>query len=89
MALRYRWSQEELEEALAPAIATGEHTIGFDNISDATRFRMACYGLRRRKGIGADLSFILDEASLEVKIKKTLRIKLGSVETKRKECHSL
>lgn len=47
---------------ILPALSTGETIIKFTLLEDARRFRFACYSLRRRKGIGKGLSFLLDES---------------------------
>jgi len=37
-----------------------ETRVLFNNISDATAFRFACYKFRRRTNIGLDLSFVIE-----------------------------
>jgi hypothetical protein len=60
MTLRRRWYENQIREAIKPALnGIGEARIRFDTRGDAKKFRFACYSLRRRKGIGHELSFVL------------------------------
>lgn len=64
MPLKTYYDEEQLKLVLAPAIEHGETKVIFSLLDEAIRFRFACYSLRRRKGIGKGLSFLLDEAGV-------------------------
>ena len=77
MSLRHRWHDEELRKIIDGADASGGTRVKFDTRDAAEKFRYACYSLRRRKGHGRELSFVLEivqtEAGpeIEVLIKQT------------------
>ena len=62
MSLRNTWTESQLRDAIAPALAGdgAEARVRFDKISDAESFRFALYNLRRRKGVAQGYSFILE-----------------------------
>lgn len=64
LPLKTHYDEEQLKLVLAPAIEHGETKVIFSSLDEAVRFRFACYSLRRRKGIGKGLSFLLDEAGV-------------------------
>lgn len=69
--LRNSWTKEKLAEIFSEVLRNSETRVRLKTLSEAERFRFACYNFRRRSGIGAELSFILDPASCEVTIKRT------------------
>lgn len=65
MSLRNTLPKDEIAALIAEAEQNGSAVLRFNNLADAKSFQWACYNLRRRRGIGKGLSFILDQIRTE------------------------
>lgn len=70
MSLRHSWREDKIRTLVEKAISGTEDFIAFDFLDDAKKFRFACYGLRHRKKIWTNLSFILDKEAMTVTVKQ-------------------
>jgi hypothetical protein len=74
--LRTYWPSAKLQSILDTAEELGERKVLFRTLSDAKRFRFACYNLRRRKKATNRLTFELNPNDCSILIQRTPTIQI-------------